>query len=291
MRALTLALLVLLLLPPAHAQTGVVPPQLAVAVEDPGRAFPPGGEGAVNVLVNYNPGSGAMPAPSPSEQYNFTEPTRITFSVKQLPSWVVSARFEPEELVLEVPVPATRTLSRYVQLVLNVSADAPALQREDVVVVAEAHPNGNIAGRSAESPPIKLRPAAVSLVNVTAESVDLVVPGGRWVSVPYLVRNDGNGPVNVTLNVTLRPEDSQVEFEPQISLARNETRVVEVRLRLPWTYGAPGTLTLEAVPLTDNDDGRPATADVEVNGQSAVPAPPLGLLAVLAVVAARLRRR
>lgn len=292
-RLLVALLLLLPLASFAQAQAPVVPATLIVTVEDPGRALQPGGESPVNVIVNYRPGQGAHPAPDPDEP-QLVNKTRITLEPKTLPSWAVGARIEPAEFWVDIPPQgaAGGTFNLRTTMFVNLSADAPALQREEVVVVGRAEPNGNIQGAQAESQPIKLRPAVVGLLNVTSADPLVVIPGGRWSVVPFSVRNDGNSNLTARLNVTLRPENSQVEFPETVTLAPGESTTVEVRVRTPWTNAEAGDLELQALPLLDDESGKASAASVQVSGQSAVPAAPAGvaLLTWLALAGARRRR-
>lgn len=288
-----LALLVLLAAPTVFAQQlpgGIVPaPTFSAFVEDPGRAFLPGNVEAVAVVVNYDPGETGRPAPAPTpERPENTQPTRITFAVKQQPSWVGSVVFDPPEVLVNLSIdPATGTSSSHSERVLallNISPSAPALVRESFIITANAEPNGNIGGATAESPDIKLRVTTVGKLNVSAEPLT-VLPGGRWTSVPFTVRNEGNSEIVAKLNVTVRPENSQVKFTDTLQLARNESKIVEVRVRVPWTNAELGTLVLEAAPIVDGEEGEVAEAEVEVRGTSAVPGVglPLALLSLSAL--------
>lgn len=296
MRLLAALLLVLLVAPLGAAQVpfpGVVSTTSA-SVEDPGRALQPGKLEGLTVLVNYRWGAGATPAPDdPASETNQTRPTRITLAVKQVPSWVENASFDPAEVLAYVnpQVPgAGGNAALVANLIIGIRADAPALQREDIVVTATAEQNGNIPASSGESPPVKLRAAIVSKINVTSEP-SMIVPGGRWTAMPFTIRNDGNTELKVKLNVTARPQDSQVEYPETVTLPRNASQVVEVRLRVPWTGAETGIVELEAVALLDDGEPRAARSSIDVLGQSAVPAAP-GLLAALAALAlARGRRR
>lgn len=296
MRAALLGLLLvaLVLAPPALAQLptggGVVQSQVTVAVEDPGRALQPGKLETVNVLVNYFWSPGAVPGPGsePAGEQNQTQRTRVTLAVKQMPSWVANATFANGEVIeVEVQGPGSSNAPNVVPLVLGIAPDAPALQREDIIVTAAADANGNIGPSRGESPPVKLRGAVVARVNVTSEASQ-IVPGGRWTVMPFTVRNDGNTELKVQLNVTARPQDSQVEYPTTVTIPRNESARVEVRLRVPWTYSIGGIVELEAIPLVDDEEGKPARSEIEVLGQSAVP---VGPLAGLAVILAALGRR
>jgi hypothetical protein len=84
-----------------------------------------------------------------------------------------------------------------------------------------------------------------------------------------------------------------VEFPPTITLNAGETQEVLVLLKLPWTYGEEGSLTLEATPLIppDGTEGKTAKADAEILGQSAVPGAAPGLLVALLALVAILRRK
>ena len=287
MRLVAALLLLALLAPPAAAQVpadAVVRSQLSVSVEDPGRALQPGKMEAIVVLLSYSWSTGAQPGlgSDPTKEENASQRTRVHLAVKQQPSWVANATFEQETVELAVNGPASGTSAAVVNLILGIDPRAPALQREEIVVTATADPNGNLGSASGESPPVKLRAAIVAKLNLTAEAAQ-VVPGGRWTVMPFTLRNDGNTELKVKLNVTARPQDSQVEYPESVTLARDQQQVVEVRLRVPWTGAETGIVELEAVPLLDDEDGRPARASIEVLGQSAVPAagPLVALLAAL----------
>ena len=285
-------LLLALLAPTAAAQLPLVTPTpFGVFAEDPGRAFVPGSVEDVTIVVNYGPGQGGRPMPAPTlERPENTTPTRITLAVKTLPSWITGVTFEPEVILVVMGIEnVNRSSFTYRSIAhLNVSPDAPALERESFVVTATAEPNGNIQGASSESPELKLRATTVGIVNVTAEPV-LVTPGGRWIDVPFTVRNDGNSPIVAKLNVTVRPENSQVRFPETLELARGEERVVIVEMRTPWTNAEFGTLELEAVPIVDGEEGNAARAEIAVTGESAVPLGP-AIAAALAVAALRRRK-
>ena len=306
MRRLAL-ILVLLAAPPALAQVEIVEPQLGVFASDPGRAFVPGTAERVEVVVTYGPGERGMgrqtPAPTP-ERPEDVRPTRIVLTATTTPSWITNVTFLPSELFVKLqPENGTRGVTITVPALLNVSPDAPALLREDFAVTATAEPNGNMAGAAATSAPLKLRATTLGVLNVTAQPM-AVIPGGRWTVIEFAVRNDGNSDIVAKLNVTVRPENSQVSFRPRdadvppgrtldtLTIPRGETRMVEVRLRTPWTNAEFGPLELEATPIVEGEEGTPARAEVEVRGQSAAPAPGAAwLVGALLLLAGRVSRR
>lgn len=289
---LPVLLLALLVLPTSVAQSPGSA-SLTVFTEDPGRAFTPGALEPVTVVVTYSPGQLGRPTPAPTpDRPENTTPTRITFTAKQQPSWVSEVSFDPPEVFIDVPYhnATVASYSRRVNAILRVVPDAPALERESFVVTASAESNGNIPAMTADSAELKLRATVVGILNVSApESV--VLPGGRWTTIVYTVRNEGNSEIVAKLNVTVRPENSQVEFPDTLQLARGETREVEVRVRTPWTAAEFGSLELEATPIVDAEGGTPARREVQVRGESAVPAGALLPLAALAMVALLARRR
>lgn len=290
MRALVLV--ALLLAPTALGQLAVVPATLTVFIEDPGRAFIPGTNETVSVVVNYAPGQGGRPAPAPTaERPEDTEPTRITFAPKDVPSWITQVTFDPPEILVYMGLNRTGqgTLGGRTQAILTVSPDAPALERELFTVTATAQPNGNIAGATSDSSELKFRATTIGKLNITSEPT-AIIPGGRWTTIPFYVRNEGNSDIVAKINVTTRPENSQVEFTNTLELKRNETRTIEVRLRTPWTGAEFGTLELEAAPIVDSEEGTAARAEVSVLGESAVPLPTLGPILALAAVALLARR-
>lgn len=292
---LLLALAALLAAPavPAQPAPGVplVKATLSVSVEDPGHALQPDRDEALVVLLSYNVQTGAVPAPGPdpTNPDNDTQHTRITLAAKTIPSWVENVTFDPPVVEVKPPTGSGNTPATAMAIV-HVKRGAPALQREDFVITGSAEPNGNIQAASGESPAIKLRAAFIAKVNVTAP-VQQIVPGGRWTDMPFTLTNLGNAETKVELNVTARPQDSQVEYPPSVTLPVNGTQVVNVRLRVPWTYGEGGIVELEATPLNDQDEGKPTKAEIEVLGQSATPTlgAPAALLALAAL--ALLRRR
>lgn len=297
MRALVAVLLLVPLvavsLPAAEAQNGPTA-QIALTVVDPAQAFLPGSEARLDVYGRYIVRNAAG-EPLADLEGNGQRPTRIAFVVKQMPSWVVGAVVEPPELLVDPPVPgASNGQSSFGGVVvrLNVSHEAPALQREDIIVEAIAEENGAIPEARGESPSIKLRAAEVAVANVTGPESPHVIDGGRWNTVTFTVRNDGNKDTKFLLNVTVRPEFSEVEFPQEIELAVDESQPVEVRVRTPWTERETGTLQLEATPLMEDDEGPSSSYAIDVVGESAVPSAPALLLVALALLAARgLRRR
>lgn len=290
---LVVALVATVAMPPASAQlpAGPSPGQttLIVSLLDPGFGFPPGGSGDVQVLVTYQWPNGAAPQPSPTpEVAENTTPTEITLTAKQLPSWVESATFVPEKLYAKIPLDKQATASSTslaANVTLKIRPDAPALTREDLVVAGDSSANGNLAAAHGESAPIKLRVAPVGKVNVTS-APQAIIPGGRWTTITYQVKNEGNTDLVAKLNVTVKPENSEVEFPKSLTLAKNSTVPVEVRIRTPWTNAELGTLTLEAIPIVDGTDGKTSSFDVDVRGESAVPfLGPVGLLSLVGLLA------
>ncbi|MFA5862439.1 MAG: hypothetical protein WDA16_12165 [Candidatus Thermoplasmatota archaeon] len=296
-RAAWLALLVVvpIFASAAHAQPPAapagVPATLSVAIEDPGHALAPGKFEVLDILLNYAVSTGGQPAPDPNDQNNLSQPTRVTFEVKSVPFWVANVTFDPPMVNITIPFPSpSDSYQAHAKAILGIARDAPALVKKEFVITATATSNGNIASAKSDSPTINIKPAFVARVNVTAPA-SMIVPGGRWTELPFTIKNMGNGEQKVKLNVTARPQDSQVEYPQSITIPLNGTQVVNVRIRLPWTYGELGTLDFQATPLVDGDEGKPAHAAIDVNGQSAVPAVGLPLVAFAVGALALLRRR
>lgn len=293
MRALVL--LAILLAPTALGQLAVIPVTLTVFIEDPGRAFIPGANESVTVVVNYAPAQGGRPAPAPSaDRPEDTMPTRVTFTPKSTPSWITSVTFDPPEVLIYMGVNRSGgSQGGRTQAILAIAPDAPALERELFTVTATAEPNGNIVGATSESGELKFRATTIGKLNVTAEPV-AIIPGGRWTTIPFTIRNEGNSEIVAKVNVTTRPENSQVEFPTTLQLKRDEIRTIEVRLRTPWTGAEFGTLELQAAPILDGEEGPASRAEVDIRGESAVPATGvpalLAGLAALALLARRVRR-
>lgn len=290
MRALLLAFLLALPLAAAQA-TNPTQPTLVVSLDDPGRSLPPGGEGVIGLTINYIVPASGVPTPEPTDLENGSRPTFVTLSLKKAPSWTTGGWFDPPVVRIQVP-PGGGARQARAELHLNVSPEAPAGQREDLVVAATAEANGNLQSASGESPPLKIRPSFVYALNVTpVDEGPVIIGGGRWTPVAFTVRNLGNSEVTAKLNVTLAPENSQVRFPDSLTLPVKGEQVVEVEVRTPWTYAEFGTLELEALPLTEDDEPPAAAGSVDVSGQSAVPGPPLPLLAGILVACVLLRRR
>lgn len=300
---LALALLVgAALLPSAEAQDQLGATTLSINIQDPARALQPGAsEVLVLSPVVYRVPQSAAGEPDPSNTINFTRPTRITFAVIQKPDWVLDARVEPSELLVYPPNNVDgRTSVELLGLVvvLNISPDAGAGRSkpsESLIVQGTAEPNGQIPGRTQESSEMPLRVALVADIEVSSPLASpFVLKGGEWTKVPFEVRNLGNDDLTVVLNVTLKPELSEVRLprELQVVIPRNGTHQIEIEIRTPWTERERGTLELEATPLLDDSEGKAVRHSLDVEGASAAPGP--GVLPVLLVAAGigiALRRR
>lgn len=288
----TLLLVATALAPIVQAQAPNTAPQLTVSLADPGRAFVPGANETIEVLITYRLPPGARPAPAPTlERPENLTPTRITLSAKQIPSWATGATFDPPEVVIEYGLRDTTEAAKNARanMTLAIAPDAPALVREEAIVVADASSNGAVPAASSESPPLKLRVGPVARLNVSAEPTQLI-SGGRWSVVPFTVANLGNSDIVAKLNVTVKPENSQVEFPDTLELKVNESRVVEVRVRTPWNAAEIGELELEATPILDGEEAQAASTTVQVTGRSAVPASGIALVLAALAIAARRRR-
>lgn len=282
-------------LPGAQAQAGVVETSIQVTIEDPGRALMPGRNETVPMSVNYIWRQGAAPLPDPAT-VNGTKNTTIRLSIKQVPSWVTEAHIYPD--VVEVNFPATVFIggNRVVggpdsPISVNLTLDplAPALSREDIIVVAEAEENGNLKAARGENLGTKVRADIVPTLNVTAQPLTLV-PGGRWAVVPFTVANEGNFDIVAELAVVSGLRNGQTRAPSEVEVKKGESVVVEVEVRLPWTEAEFGTLGLSVTPVLSDREARAVSAETEVRSTSAVPGPGIGaLLVVFAVLA--LRRR
>lgn len=292
---LGLALVVLgLVATPLALGQGVVTSRVAPDLTDPARALQPGEEFEMDVHVTYQVGPGYQPEPDPENTQSLGKPTRFTASVKTAPSWVADARVEPAEVFLSLPIgrQGGEFAVEGFKLKFRVNDDAPAMVREPVAVTVTAEPNGNIQGSTGDSPEYRLKAAEVAKLNVTSDrGTVVVIDGGRWTTLPFTIRNEGNDATVVLLNVTLRPELSEVRLSAQqIDLPLGGTAVVTVDLRTPWTERETGTLELEATPLLDEEEGEPTKASVDIAGTSAVPGPGAGALLAAALVGLLARR-
>jgi hypothetical protein len=298
------ALLAFLLVAPALAATAgaqvpLVNATLSVAVDDPGHALVPGKNETLDVHVTYSPQAGAQAAPGqnpdPNDPLNdnSSRKTRITFTIKTAPAWITNFTFEPPTIELPVTAGTGGGVATNAKLIVQIDPKAPALQKELLVITAKAEANGNVKEASQDSPEIKVKPAFIPKINITAPDA-MVVPGGRWTELPYTLKNLGNAETKVKLNVTARPQDSEVEYDDTATVPLNGSTIVNVRLRLPWTASEAGTVELEAtpLPLSDTDaPGRPVHEDIDVQGLSAVPGADAALVAAGALVAIAIRSR
>jgi len=292
-----LLLAAVLLAPSALAQGQIPvlePPQFSAFLSEPGGfGFMPGEPAFMELTITYTPPRGGRGTPAPTaERPENVEPTRITLAVKTQPAWFDNVTFDPPEVFAPMGLDRVSSASSHlVHVIANVSPFAPANERAVFQVTATAEPNGNVPGATAETTDdFRPRARVVGKLNVTAEP-SLVLPGGRWNAVPFTVRNEGNSPIVAKINVTVRPENSQVSFSETLQLAHNETKVVDVRMRVPWTNAEFGTLELEAVPIVDGEEGEPARAEISVRGESAVPFPSALLVFLLAALLGQARGR
>lgn len=296
-RLLAALLLVSLVLGGASAQN--VPnnangAQLLLALDDPGGVFEPGQNATMDLHVTYTEPTGAAPAPAADSNDPTSsdfQPTRVTFAVVKQPSWIDNVTFVPAVLLIKV-TPGSGKATPLVKVVAHVKKDAPAGLREPMIVSAHADQNGGIGPADAASPEITIKAGNVPRVKVEpVHDGAAIVPGGRASPIQFRVTNVGNVELSATLNVTVRPENSLVEFPPSVHLQRNESQIVEVLLTLPWTYGEAGELTLEAKPQAGDDEGKVVKASLDINGQSAVPDVGSGLALLGFVGLAMLLRR
>lgn len=298
-RLLVGLLLLALVAPLACAQpTPPNQPQLNANLEDPGHPLQPGANETITMKVNYGWGLASLPGPLPDmgdPTNSGPAPTPLTYQAKGIPTWVDNVSFDPPMLNATYdPRNPASTYSAPVNVILHIKRDAPSGNHQNLTVEVTAAPNGAASGATATTPELMLRPGIVPSVTVALKDnlTKAIVKGGRATPITFTVTNTGNGELTAQLNVTTRPQDSIVEdLPPVITLKAGEAQDVDVMLRIPWTYGEEGTLTLEATPISGEETGKAASADVDIAGQSAVPgfqAP--GLALALCGVALLLRR-
>lgn len=260
-----------------------VPTTLTVLVIDSGRPAVPERptQVAVRVVYGWGPGGAA------------TDHTPIDLEVTGAPEWALDPHFEEPVVYANLSHSSAFTRRVEVNATLNftVSAGAQAFQPGNVTVLAKARPNGNLGASQGEGT-LTTRPAFVGALNATADPA--VVRGGVWSPVGITVRNDGNGPTKVKLEIVTKPEPSEARLPAEVVLQRNETRVLDVELRLPWTTGVDGLLQVKVLGASAQDplsDPVETTAAATVDGQSAVPGPGWALVAGAAAALAGLRGR
>lgn len=295
--AVALLLVATLVAPMSSAQpTPPNQPSLSGFLSDPGHAMSPGGNESIEMKVTYQWGSGSAPGPQPDlgDLTNSSPaPTKITYKPKLVPTWVESVTFQPPMLNATYGGPGF-VWSGTVNVILHIKRDAPANNRQNVTIDLLADANGATPGAQATTPELMLHPGNTPVVTVKAKEdlAKVIVKGGRATPITFIVTNMGNGEVTVQLNVTSRPQDSIVEdLPPVITLQANQSLPVDVMLRIPWTYGEEGTLTLEATPLAGEETGKTAAANVDIAGESAVPGFELPVLVAALGALALLRRR
>jgi hypothetical protein len=295
-RLLVGLLLVLVALPAATAQTSPTPPQVSGYLDDPGHPLQPGSNESIVLHVLYTPGQSTFPFVSqdPNDPTNATTSSvRITFSAKEAPTWVDNVTFSPPELLISYAPSSQGIPGPPVDVILHINRNAPADNHQNLSIAIHADANGpGTPPADGQSTELRLRPGVVPKIKVDRQTPgQLIVKGGRWQPITFLVTNTGNGEVSARLNVTSRPQDSIVDFPPTVTLQPGQTVPVEVLLKLPWTYGESGTLTLEATPMAVDVEGKAAHVDVDIAGQSAVPAlEPLVAVALVGALALARRR-
>lgn len=295
-RGLVLLLAALALLPHAQAQATAT---LSFSLTDPGLSVPPNGTIAVPLSGTYTVGPGGRPSPDPNDPDTLSNKTRVVFAVDKMPDWASDVRVDPPELWLHVPLAGVSGSTNAASVVpfrasVHVTAkpDAPALVRGNVTVSATAQENGNIPSAT-HAYSLPLKPALVAKVEVVPQvESPFLISGGTWAALPFRIDNVGNEEETlVALNVTVRPERSEIEFPKEVRIPRGASQTVEVRVRTPWTERETGTIELEATPIVETDDAPSATATVDVVGQSAVPGPPPAWLVASLVACALLLRK
>ncbi len=179
----------------AAAQLAVLPTGLVASIEPIEAPIPPDGtvaRAAGEVVYEFpDIGSGSR------------EATRITLRVDRGPAWA-SAAVTPTVIDVEAAPGFDGSGSRRVTaeflVLVSVALDAPALRPDEIVVVADAAPNGVLQGASAKTELVVTAAWSAGLDVQAPRSPVPLPPGGR-AEVPIRVSNLGNGRTFVEFSI------------------------------------------------------------------------------------------
>lgn len=254
------------------AQLAVVPTNLDVTLVDPGLPLVASRPTSLALIVRYEFGPGAVTQ----------GPTEVLLSIEKSPSWMTPV---PVPLALSFNIPPERfingtSVAQTASVNVTLRPEARAGDQGEIVARAEAKPNGNLAGKAASSPPIKLTVAYVGKVAIEFQGFPAqegaipgpaIAKGGRWTEIPVVVKNEGNGPSAIALRVASKPELSEARVPAAVTLGVGESQVVTAGVRMPWTESQSGLFEVEATPQAGKDTGPSSKASVLLEGASAAP--------------------
>lgn len=231
-----------------------------------------------------------------------TEPTEITLSVVDEPSWLNST-FTPSTLqVNNTTQSPSQTVVRIVTLTLDVDPTAPAYAEGTATYQVVAEENGMLP-----------RAEATEEFSVTAGfrgTVEAHLPlgenvtawGGLVTEVPIELTNRANGPLLVDVTVVQSPADAIVTPPAEVRINATEgdrTTTTNLAVEVPWSLSLSGPVIVELSPThaTRGTAATPVETEFQLNGNSAVPVPGPGiadvivLAGVVAIALAARKRR
>lgn len=304
MRALLLLLLALLAptaaaqLPPLPLPGGGVPGgstdvRVTMELGDPGGPLVPARPYALTLVVHYQYGPGGTVPP----EQDIAPSGRVCGEANVTgPAWV-DAKVEPSRLCMVInpsfAVGGT-TVDNSTFVLLNATPEAPALEPGNLTVTVRFPAAGSLREAAGEVSR-DIQPGFIGKMQVEGPG-SVVVRGGSPERVPVVVRNLGNGPIEVRFRNATAPQGMRIELPERFVLPiPGEERTVHVTLLSPWTSPVKGDVQFQA------ESGHPSRPDLvgealrsrfEVQGKAAVPGfGVLGLLAALAALAQARRLR
>lgn len=298
-RALLLA--VLLLAPLAAAQLPPLPVQppggqtsdvsVTMLLQDPGLPLVPARPYSLTLLISYQYGPGGSVPPD----QDIAPSGRVCgeVSVPNPPPWA-RVQVLPPNVCFEInPTFAVggTTVDNTTIVEVNVTEGAPALEPYNFTVQFRSPAYGSLAEGQGETSRV-IMPGYVGKLALQAPGA-VVIRGGQAQPVPIVVRNLGNGPIEVRFTNASAPQGVRIRLPERVVLRMGEERTVHLTLNAPWTAPVKGMVEVQAVsahPSRPDLLGDAPRARMELQGKAAVPGAELGL-AVLALLGAAVAAR
>lgn len=268
--------------PLATAQPQVGESSADLTLPNLGAPVNPGNPQNNSVTVRYSWGNGMT-----------TEPTDLTLSVVEEPSWLNST-FHPSTIQINNTTESPQgNEARIVTVTLDVAPDAPAYQEGTAVYKVTAEGSQTLPPAEATEEFV-VTAGFRGTVSVQLPKGDNVTAwGGTVTKIPLEITNEANGPLIVDVTVARFPADAIVTppLEVEVPAGQgNNTKTTNLEVQVPWTVSVDGPVIVELSP-SHAEKGTPArTVETrfQLNGNSAVPVPGPGPWATLAVAGAAL---
>jgi hypothetical protein len=276
---------------PGGPGAGASDVHITMELGDPGGPLVPARPYALKLVIHYQyaPGGSVPPDQDIAPSGRVCGEANIT----NAPSWA-DAKVEPSHLCMIInPTFAVggTTVDNSTFVLLNATPEAPALEPANLTVGVHVPAAGSLREASAETSR-DIQPSFVGKLQVQGPP-SVVVRGGTAERVPVLVRNLGNGPIEVRFRNASAPQGMKVELPERFVLQLLEERTVYVTLLSPWTGPVKGPVEFQAEgthPTRPDLAGDALRAKFDVQGKAAVPGFE-SVLALAAVLAAARRLR